>query len=105
MELEQYVDEFRALGAELWALSPDDTERLSDFVHDEGLTFPVLIDSDNEVMSSYGLVNPAKPEAPHPTALIIDNEGVIRFMRVDEDYKVRPQPQDLITALEMVVEK
>lgn len=104
MELQGYIDEIRALGAELWALSPDDTERLSDFVRDEGLTFPVLIDSYDEVMSSYGLVNPAKPEVPHPTALIIDKAGVIRYMRVDEDYKVRPRPEDLIDALEEVID-
>ena len=103
MELQDYLDEFRARGAEVWALSPDDTERVSDFVRDEELTFPVLIDSYDEVMSSYGLVNPAKPEVPHPTALIIDKAGVIRYMRVDEDYKVRPRPEDLVAVLEEVI--
>lgn len=103
MELQEYSDEFQALGAELWALSPDDTERVTEFVHDESLTFPFLVDTYDEVMAAYGLVNPAKPSVPHPTALIIDRDGVIRFMRVDEDYKVRPKAQNLVAALEVVI--
>ena len=69
---------------------------------DEGLTFPLLIDTYDQVMADYGLVNQAKPEVPHPTALIINQKGIIRFIRVDEDHKVRPKPEDLIAALEVV---
>ena len=47
----------------------------------------------------WGLVNPDNPKVPHPTALVIGSDGVIRYLRVDEDYKVRPSTEELLAAL------
>jgi peroxiredoxin len=30
---------------------------------------------------------------------VIDADGVIRYLRIDTDYKVRPDPEDLIAVL------
>jgi len=37
---------------------------------------------------------------PHPTTVIIDRQGVIRYLRVDIDYKVRPSVAELLEALD-----
>lgn len=86
-------------GAIVWAVSPDEPEKLRNFQRDEGIEFPILVDTDNEVSISYGLLNESKPTVPHPTAIIIDTDGVIRYSRVDENYKVRPSPEELLDAL------
>lgn len=55
------------------------------------------------MIDRYGLRNPNHPASygivPHPTALVIDRDGVIRYKRVDVDYKVRPSSEELLEAL------
>lgn len=66
---------------------------------DLGLSFPVLVDEDGVTGRAYGVWNESNGKVPHPTALIIDREGIVRFVRVDEDYRVRPDPSELIEAV------
>ncbi len=51
------------------------------------------------MISSWGLVNPANPKVPHPTAVIVDVDGTIRYFRQDVDYKNRPSADELLEAL------
>ena len=81
-------------------VSPDDVKKLKKFRQQEELDFPVLVDTDMAVSTSYGLINEANPVVPHPTTLIIDKQGVIRYLRVDVDYKVRPSVAELLEALD-----
>jgi len=83
----------------LWTVSSDDPDKLRVFRDQEGLTFPILLDPGNKVSISYGLLNEDNPKVPHPTALVIDTDGIVRYLRVDEDYKVRPSAQELLEAL------
>ena len=62
-----------------------------------GLTF--LSDEDLAVITSWGLANPTNPKVPHPTAMIIDGDGVIRYLRQDVDYKHRPTADEILAAL------
>ena len=63
------------------------------------LTMPILIDPGSKVIRSYGILNEDHGEIPHPSAFVIDREGIIRFKRMDEDYKMRPAADDLLAAL------
>jgi len=83
----------------LWTVSSDDPAKLRKLRQDEGLEFPILLDSENTVSISYGLLNEDNPKVPHPTALVIDTSGVIRYLRVDEDHRVRPSAEELLEAL------
>ena len=83
----------------MWTVSPDDPEKLRRFRRDEGIEFPILPDPDNAVSISYGLLNESNPTVPHPTAIVIDKEGMIRYFRVDENYRVRPSPDELLEAV------
>lgn len=83
-------------------VSPDEVKNLRKFRQQEGLDFPVLIDTDLAVGTSYGLINEANPVVPHPTTLIIDKQGVIRYLRVDVDYKVRPSVAEVLQALDQL---
>jgi len=81
-------------------VSPDEVKKLRRLRQQEELDFPVLVDTDLAVSTSYGLINEANPIVPHPTTLIIDKQGVIRYLRVDTDYKVRPSVGELLEALD-----
>ena len=98
--MQRHYEEFLTQGAVLWTVSSDDPEKLRAFRENEGVTFPILLDPENKVSISYGLLNEDNPKVPHPTALVIGVDGVIRYLRVDEDYKVRPSAQELLGALQ-----
>ena len=69
----------------------------------EGLEMPFLLDPEAEVIKAYGVYNEENDRVlPHPTALIIDKQGVVRYVRVDENYRVRPSVEELLQALEGV---
>lgn len=93
------MSEFEELGAALWVVAPDKPEKLEALRQDRGLEFPVLVDPDCGIIKEYGILNEQAGNIPHPTALVIDKAGVVRYVRVDVDYKVRPEPKELLEAL------
>jgi peroxiredoxin len=93
------LSRIREQGAELWVVAPDAPDKLEAMRTDNGLEFPVLVDPECETTRAYGILNEESGKVPHPTALVIDKEGVVRFVRVDVDYKVRPAPAELFEAL------
>jgi len=60
----------------------------------------MLSDADLVVIKEWGIVNPKSPTVPHPTAVIVDAEGVIRYYRQDIDYKKRPAAAELLDAID-----
>ena len=70
-----------------------------------GLTFTTLMDPVSETIKRYGILNQEHGAIPHPTALVLDKEGVVRFLRVDEDYKKRPSNEELLDALRRLPER
>lgn len=57
------------------------------------LDYTLLADPGHRVIDRYGLFNEESPESrpvPHPTTLVIDREGVIRWRYTEIDYRTRP---------------
>lgn len=82
-----------------------DLQRMVDRIAEGGpapaITF--LSDPGHRVIDRYGLFNAnyARP-VPHPTTLVIDKAGIVRWKFVEENYKVRPTNAQVIDALEAV---
>ena len=87
------------MNTEVWAVSPDASDGVAKMVETEHLTFPVLADQDLHLIKTYGILNESSPTVPHPTALVLDRQGTIRFLHLDENYRVRPAPEVLLDAL------
>ncbi len=67
----------------------------------EGLEMPFLLDPGAAVIKEYGVYNDRDERIlPHPTALIIDKQGTVRYVRVDENYRERPSVEELLEALD-----
>jgi peroxiredoxin len=83
------------------AVSPDDPERVRKLAEANGLEYTFLTDPGGEVIEGYGIGNPRHTNGvlPHPTALVIDRAGRVRYKRIDEDYKVRPPAEELVEAV------
>lgn len=94
------------------AVSVDDRERqqmMIDRVAEEyGVdmtSITLLSDPDHAVIDRYGIFNDAEPRGrpvPHPTTLVIDTAGVIRWKVTEVDYRMRPENEDILAALEEV---
>jgi len=90
-------------------------------VDKHGLDFYVLSDAGLEVARRFGLDYRLSPELikvyegygvdlkeyngnedfelPVPGYYVIDREGIIRWAYANEDYKIRPDPDDIVAAL------
>jgi peroxiredoxin len=99
VKLQEKLQSFQEHNAEIWVISPDPADKLEAMREKHGLTFPTLMDPDLAVVRSYGILNEKSSEVPHPTALVIDQSGKVTYVRVDENYAERPEPDELLDAL------
>ena len=93
-------------------MSVDDRERQQMMIdrvmeeHGVDMTSILLLsDPDHAVIDRYGIFNDAEPRGrpvPHPTTLVIDTAGVIRWKVTEVDYRQRPENADILEALELV---
>lgn len=90
------------------ALSVDGEEKIQmmiDRVIEEGGPIPdftFLTDSTHAVIDRYGFFNAEERRGrpvPHPTTLVIDREGVIRWRFTEVNYRLRPTNDDILQAL------
>jgi len=98
---------------EILAVSVDPPEKLQMMIDriskEDGLQpdFPFLSDPDHHVIDRYGLFNPAESKGrpvPHPTTLIVDRDGVVRWKFVEVNYKIRPSNEDILAGLAAIGE-
>jgi len=114
--------EIEAAGAMLVAVSPQ-TEKQAFFMHNQHqLHFPLLVDSGNQLARQFGLVyrvseeqqalyartfinlphvnGDSSWELPIPATFLIDRDWTIRFASASDDYMERPEPSDILAAVE-----
>ena len=69
-------------------------EKLKD---NPGFNFPMLSDADHRVIDRYGLLNDkAQRVIPHPTTLVLDRKGIIRWRFTEVDFRIRPSNEDIL---------
>jgi peroxiredoxin len=109
-------------GAWLVAISPQ-TVKQSFFMHDQHkLRFPLLSDAGNKVARQFRLTYRVPQlqkavyrrafvnlpftngdeswELPIPATYILDRDGMVLYASANEDYTQRPEPSDIVLALE-----
>ncbi|HEY3705250.1 MAG TPA: peroxiredoxin-like family protein [Terracidiphilus sp.] len=123
-ELETWRDlygQLRERGALLVAIGPQ-VERQSDFMAGQhGLPFPILTDMGNKVAEQFGLVY-TLPESmreyyrsilvnipfvngdqswrlPLPATYVIGKDGKVLFAEAHADFRVRPEPEEVLAAV------
>lgn len=115
---QQELEAFRALGAEVVAVSPESSERAAQAQDNHLLEFPLLTDTDGAAVRAFELLikipeDKRRPyldrgvdigamnacgcwEVPIPAAFVIDGEGVVRAAIADWDPKKRPDPRKVL---------
>ncbi|MGO9404350.1 MAG: peroxiredoxin-like family protein [Terriglobales bacterium] len=123
MEAMSYVAaEIEAAGASLVAVSPQ-TEKQAFFMHDQHkLAFPLLVDARNQLARQFGLAYRVPEEEqglyrstfislpfangdqswelPIPATFVVDRDSSILFASANEDYTDRPEPLEILSAVE-----
>ena len=81
----EHLEDFRAAGAKLVAISVDDTTRAEPVRQELGIKFPLLCDTSREVVKKYGLLNSGeKGGIAFPASFVIDRNRVVRFRALEE---------------------
>jgi peroxiredoxin len=79
------LDDFRAAGADLAAISVDDAARAEPVRNELGIKFPLLCDTRREVVKAYGLLNTRENGGiAYPAAFVIDRNRIVRFRALEE---------------------
>lgn len=108
-------------GYQILAISPDQPAKLAETPDREKLGFTLLSDSLMDASKGFGIafeVDAATREKykeygidlekasgqshyllPHPAVYVVGTDGVIRFAHVNEDYKVRLEPEKILEAV------
>ena len=120
--LNHYVDEIRSLGAELVAISPELADYSKKIRATKKLTFDILHDPSNEIAARVGLkwymVDPLKSlyrdkfninfdvyhgdnewSLPMPARILVGQDGIIKYIEFNPDYRKRPDPDEVVEAL------
>lgn len=109
------------LGASIVAISPERPEELAKTIAKGSLGYSVLSDSNGNAMHAMGLaftlddatqtkyrgygINLAarnasgKWELPHPATLVVDTKGIVRYAYINEDFKTRATPDEVLAAV------
>ncbi len=114
--------EILAAGFQIIALSPDQPAKLRAKPAQEKLRYALYSDSTMAAAQAFGIAFKVPDELvakykdsyridleadsgqthhllPHPAVFIVDAQGIIRFVHVDPDYRVRLEPAAILVAL------
>lgn len=112
--MQKHVDEFKAKGVTLVAISPELPNQALSMTEKHALKFPVLSDVGNKFAKQLGILFPQpdilRPvfdkfghdlknrngddsfEVPLPATLLVDQKGIVRNTFIDPDYTKRLEP-------------
>jgi len=84
------------------AISVDSPSESGDLCRKAGYTFPFLSDPDTEVIRRYDLLHKGAGVHGHdvarPAEFLIDSSGVIRWINLTDDLRVRARPDQILEA-------
>ncbi len=122
MALAGIEKEILAAGYQILAISPDQPSKLAETPDRDKLGYTLLSDSSMETAKAFGLsfqvpeelVSKYKNEyqidiesaagakhhlLPHPAVFVVSQDGVISFAHINEDYRIRLEPEAILKAL------
>lgn len=102
LELEEAKALLAERGLSLSVMTYDSPETLAAFAEKNSLTYNFLSDANSSTIEAWGLLNEGVPKdtkyygVPHPGFAMIEPDGDIKGLIVDEDYKSRPTTEELV---------
>lgn len=108
--LDDNREKFAAEGISVVAISPDTLETIADIEKNgwkdrKTFAIPLLSDPEGRQADRIGVLNPdtvrkgTPPDAfglPFPTTIIVDQNGVVRFVKTHGDFRERVKPEEML---------
>ena len=102
VQLQSDLKVLEGAGIRVVAISYDSVEVLAKFADERKITFPLLSDSESQVIKSFGILNKEASGRtagiPYPGTYLIDSQGIIRAKLFLDGYKERHATEALIKA-------
>jgi peroxiredoxin len=84
------------------AISVDSPSESQDLCRKAGYTYPLLSDPNTEAIRRYDLLHKGAGVNGHdiarPAEFLIDSSGVIRWINLTDDLRVRARPEQMLQA-------
>jgi peroxiredoxin len=94
------LSEAEKAGVEIIATSPDSNEHSQKVAEGLHLNYRFVADRDLAVTRRYGLVHahggPDGQDVPRPATIVVDRDGVVRWLSATRNFQVRPDPGDVL---------
>lgn len=97
-DIQTLLPELEKLGYQVLAISPDDATDMQKMADRMDRPYQFLSDKGLEVTDLYGIRN--DEELPHPAMILLNDEGIVQWFYIGEDYKVRPSATQLRQVLD-----
>jgi len=98
------LEEFHNRGVEVVAISVDSPAESRRLCHSRGYSFPFVSDPNAAVIRQYGVLHPHAGEdgkdIARPAEFLVDSKGVIRWVNLTGDIRVRARPEAVLAAID-----
>jgi len=104
--LRDIQDDLAQRGYTLATLSYDSPAILADFATREEIGYTMLSDEGSAMIDAFDLRDPQYGEesfahgVPRPAILVISTDGTVQAKMVETDYRIRPEPSDIVAAVD-----
>lgn len=98
-------DQIVAIGADLWAISPQTVSANLGLRQRYDLPFPILADSDQAVIQQWGIYDFADVKQrpiPYPAVLLFDSQPQLVWQHISFTTRDRPTPGEIMAALRAI---
>lgn len=110
-ELMEYEEKFRSLGIKFRFISSQAHKKSERFAKRTGMNADFLVDPKNRVATKLGILHKGglplgfqilgfETDMAKPTIIITDKNGKIKFLDLTENYRLRPTPGEILTAIQ-----
>ena len=108
-QLQKYYDTIRNYGVQIYAVSiasPEVNRTLRERV---GAEYIFLSDPEGVVLDRLNIghhtPNPSGMDIPIPTQILVDRDGIVRWIYQPSNYRIRARPETVLAALEDLNQK
>ncbi len=101
---ETRLNDFRARGVQIAAISVDSNTESGKLCRDQGYTFPFLSDPGAQVIRQYGVLHPRGrqdgQDIARPAEFLVGADGKVRWVNLTGDIRVRARPETVLQAVD-----
>lgn len=119
--LQDHIGDFKKAGARLVAITPETLEGIEKTIDKTDAEYSILHDENNKIMKQYGVdfVLPQKVQEkykeygidltvsngnddqtlPVPATYVVGNDGIVKYVQYDPDYKNRSNAEEILKHL------